>query len=77
MFCMRCMFVYSSVSTTWNLRNALKLTALTSRVPALDPMVSQLRALVHHPLIQEYASVSVKTSIQRDMDIVGLIEQTA
>jgi hypothetical protein len=77
MSCMRCMFVYSFVSTTWSLRNALKLTALTSRVPALDPTASQLRALVHHPLIQKYTPVSVKTSIQRDMVIVGLIKRTA
>jgi hypothetical protein len=38
---LRCVFVYSFVSTTWSLRNALKLTALRSRVPALGSLVSQ------------------------------------
>jgi hypothetical protein len=41
MFLLRCVFVYSFVSTTWSLRNALKLTALRSRVPALGSLVSQ------------------------------------
>jgi hypothetical protein len=75
---LRCVFVYSFVSTTWSLRNALKLTALRSRVPALGSLVSQSWALVHHPLLYEYTFASVKTGLERDMNvIVGSIEQAS